>query len=99
MILAMRAGYLNVLSFPMNGSTKRTTALTTMLTAEQHLRIKRIPCDSISIIWLMTDGAMYQVFEEYYGLKGEKLSISLIRQKLSEGNADDATYGFIKWRI
>lgn len=98
-ILAVRYGYLNVLSFPMNGNSKRSTALTTMITAEQHLRIQKVPCDSISIIWLMTDGAMYEVFQENYGLNGEKLSMPMIRQKLSDGNDDDATYGYIKWRI
>lgn len=97
-ILAVRDGYLNVLSFPMNGSSKRTTALTTMITAEQHLRIQKISCDSISVIWLMTDGAMYKVFQENYGLNGEELSMQLIRKKLSDGNDDDATYGYIKWR-
>lgn len=98
-ILAVRDGYLNVLSFPMNGSSKRSTALTTMTTAEQHLRIQKVSCDSISVIWLMTDGAMYNVFQENYGLNGEELSMQLIRNKLSDGNDDDATYGYIKWRI
>ena len=98
-VLAVRDGYLNVLSFPMNGKSKRSTALTTMITAEQHLRIQKMSCESISVIWLMTDGAMYKVFQENYGLNGEELSMSLIRQKLLDGNDDDATYGFIKWRI
>lgn len=98
-ILAVREGYLNVLSFPMNGNSKRSTALTTMITAEQHLRIQKVSCDSISIVWLMTDGAMYKVFQENYGLNGDSLSMPMIRQKLSDGNEDDATYGYIKWRI
>lgn len=98
-ILAVREGYLNVLSFPMNGNSKRSTALTTMTTAEQHLRIQKVSCDSISIVWLMTDGAMYKVFQENYGLNGDSLSMPMIRQKLSDGNEDDATYGYIKWRI
>lgn len=97
-ILAVREGYLNVLSFPMNGNSKRSTALTTMTTAEQHLRIQKVLCDSINIVWLMTDGAMYTVFQENYGLNGDKLSMPMIRQKLSDGNEDDATYGYIKWR-
>ena len=97
-ILAVREGYLNVLSFPMNGNSKRSTALTTMITAEQHLRIQKVSCDSISIVWLMTDGAMYKVFQENYGLNGDNLSMPMIRQKLSDGNEDDATYGYIKWR-
>lgn len=96
-ILAMRAGYLNVLSFPMNGNNRHSTSLTTMLTAERHLRIKKVSCEPISIIWLMTDGVMYEVFQENYGLNGEELSMPLIRRKLSAGNKDDATYGFVKW--
>ena len=97
-ILAVREGYLNVLSFPMNGNSSKTTALTTMDSLEQHLRIKKITCDSISILWLMTDGAMYEIFQENFDLNGEILSMPMIRTKLSGRNIDDATYGYIKWR-
>lgn len=97
-ILAYREGALNVLSFPMNGSSRRSTALTTMVTAEQYLRIRKELCGSINIIWAMTDGAMYEVFQENFGLNGGKLSMPMIRAKLSVKNADDATYGYIKWR-
>ena len=97
-ILAERMGYLNVLSFPINGNTRQSTMLTTMFGADQHLRIQKVPCEPISIIWLMTDGAMYEVFQENYGLNGEELSMRLIRRKLANGNSDDATYGYVKWR-
>lgn len=96
-ILAERDGCINVLSFPMNGDSKRSTALTTMITAEQHLRVCKETCEMISIVWMMTDGAMYEVFQENYGLEGEQLSVPMIQRKLLSPN-DDATYGFIKWR-
>lgn len=98
-ILAKRKGTLNVLSFPKNGTSKRSTALTTMDSPDLHLRIQKESCKDIGIIWLMTDGAMYEVFQENYGLNGEELSIPLIRTKLAANNSDDATYGYIKWRI
>jgi len=96
-ILAERDGCLNVLSFPMNGDSKRSTALTTMMNFEHHLRVCKETCELISIVWMMTDGAMYEVFQENYGLGGEKLSVPMIRGKLLSAN-DDATYGYIKWR-
>lgn len=97
-ILAERKGTLNVLSFPKNGTSKRSTALTTMNSFGSHLRIQKESCKDIDIIWVMTDGAMYEVFQENYGLNGEDLTIPLIRSKLAANNSDDATYGFIKWR-
>lgn len=97
-ILAERKGTLNVLSFPENGTSKRVTPLTTMDTPELYLRVLKEDCIDISIIWVMTDGAMYEVFQENYGLNGEDLSMPLIRTKLSDNNSDDATYGYIKWR-
>ena len=97
-ILAKRKGTLNVLSFPRNGTSKRSTPLTTMDSPELHLRIQKESCKDISIIWMMTDGAMYEVFKENYGLNGEELSLPLIRTRLSDHNSDDATYGYIKWR-
>ncbi len=97
-ILAERKGFLNVISFPMNGSTRQSTALTTMMNAENYLRIRRESCEIINIIWLMTDGTMYEVFQENYGLNGQKLSMSMIHDKLANRNSDDATYGYIKWR-
>ena len=95
-ILAERDGCLNVLSFPMNGESKFSTSLTTMMTAEHHLRVCKGTCEKISIVWLMTDGAMYEVFQENYGLGGDKLSIPMIQRKLLSPN-DDATYGYIEW--
>ena len=97
-ILAIRNGYLNVLSFPMNGSSRYSTALTTMTNAQQYLRVQKLSCDTISKIWLMTDGAMYEVFQDNYYLKGGSLSMPMIRKILSDGNEDDATYGYIQWR-
>ena len=97
-VLAERRGALNVLSFPQNGSSRSRTPLTTMPLAERYLRICRESCDDISIIWIMTDGAMAEVFGENYGLAGEKLSLPMIRRRLSSGCEDDATYGYISWR-
>ncbi len=97
-ILTERTGALNVLSFPRNGVSKQSTALTTMDTLETHLRIRKELCEDMDIIWVMTDGAMYEVFQENYGLNGEKLTMPMIRAKLAAGHSDDATYGYIQWR-
>ena len=97
-VLAERKGTLNVLSFPENGFSRRQTALTTMTLSEKHMRIRKESCDNINDIWIMTDGAMYEVFEDNYGLAGEKLSMNLIKKKILNKNSDDATYGYIKWR-
>lgn len=97
-VLAERIEALNVLSFPENGSNRRQTALTTMSFAEKHLRIRKESCENINVIWVMTDGAMYEVFDDNFGLAGEKLSMSMIKKRILNNNSDDATYGFIKWR-
>ena len=96
-VTAERGGYFNVLSFPQNGAIRQSTALTTMPAAGKYLRIQKGSCSDISIFWVMTDGAMAEIFERNYGLNGEKLSMPMIRRRLANGSSDDATYGYITW--
>lgn len=95
-VCAIRCGAFNVLSFPQNGSSRQSTALTTMPLAKSYIRTYKGKCSDIVIFWLLTDGAMYKVLGDKYELNGEKLSMPMIRRRLSDGHSDDATYGYIK---
>jgi len=97
-ILAQRSETVNVLSFPHNGRTYNETYLTTMPNAGEYLRMERNHCESISSFWIMTDGAMFKVFQDNFGLPENELTINLIEEKLRKGHKDDATFGFITWR-
>lgn len=97
-ILAQRSATVNVLSFPHNGRTYNETYLTTMPNANEYLRIERNNCGSINSFWIMTDGAMFKVFQDNFGLSENELTINLIKEKLKYGHKDDATFGFITWR-
>lgn len=97
-ILAQRSATVNVLSFPHNGRTYSETYLTTMPDYSEYLRTERTECGSIISFWLMTDGAMFRVFQDNFGLSENKLTIKLIEDKLKNGHEDDATFGFITWR-
>lgn len=97
-ILAQRSETVNVLSFPHNGRTYNETYLTTMPNVNEYLRMERKHCGSISSFWIMTDGAMFKVFQDNFGLPENELTINLIEDKLKYGHKDDATFGFITWR-
>lgn len=97
-ILAQRSETVNVLSFPHNGRTYSETYLTTMPDYSEYLRTERNDCGSVLSFWLMTDGAMFRVFNDNFGLPENRLSVELIENRLKNGHKDDATFGFITWR-
>ncbi len=97
-ILCERERCWNVLSYPQNGSTPRSTCLTTMSDIGRYLRIRKEECGDIRSLYLLTDGMMYAMFEPNFQLKFPEPLSSALDRAMQQNTEDDASYGFCKWK-
>ncbi len=97
-IIGEREHCWDILSFPQNGTTSKSTFLTTMPAVERHFRIHCMECGNLHRIWLMTDGTMYAAFGANFSLPAGSTLQTVLDGIAMQKTDDDATYGYVAWK-